>query len=217
VNALRKLFVRINRSSLRERSLLFVAVISMLAMLWNQFLMAPLAGRRTVLALTLGEARERLAAANSGHGADSVADRYAELKAREAALGAALAATDVQLLDAQAGMIAPKDMTGVLSEVLGHQQGLTLVLLRNLPVESLLPPAGGQSASAPSIAMGPYLHPVELILRGDYLHVLAYLRELESRPWGFQWRRFELSTTDAGTLYRIEFTTLSMQSNWLGV
>ncbi len=217
MNALRRLIVRINRASLRERGLLFVAAISLLAMLWNQLLMAPLAGRRTALALSLEDARQHLVADNSGHLPDSLAARYAELKTREAALGAALATTDLQLLDAQTGMIAPKDMMGILSEVLGHQQGLTLVLLRNLPVESLLPSAAVQSGSPPPIAMGPYLHPVELVLRGDYLHVLAYLQELESRPWGFQWRRFELTTTETGTEYHIEFTTLSMQPNWLGV
>jgi hypothetical protein len=65
--------------------------------------------------------------------------------------------------------------------------------------------------------MGPYLHPVELVVGGSYLNVLAYLQELESHPWGFQWRRFEFSTTADGPQYRIEFTTLSMQSNWLGV
>jgi len=56
-----------------------------------------------------------------------------------------------------------------------------------------------------------------LIVRGGYLNVLSYLQDLESHPWGFQWRRFEFTTTADGPQYRIEFTTLSMQSNWLGV
>ena len=57
----------------------------------------------------------------------------------------------------------------------------------------------------------------QLIVRGGYLNVLSYLQDLESHPWGFQWRRFEFTTTADGPQYRIEFTTLSMQSNWLGV
>jgi hypothetical protein len=58
---------------------------------------------------------------------------------------------------------------------------------------------------------------VELVVRGGYLNVLSYLKALEAKPQGFQWRRFELSTTDTGIEYRIEFTTVSMESNWLGV
>jgi MSHA biogenesis protein MshJ len=108
-------------------------------------------------------------------------------------------------------------MVAVLTEVLQHQKGLTLVLLRNLPVEPLLPPIAQSQGVSASAAMGPYLHPAELVLRGNYLDVLAYLQELESRPWGFQWRRFEFTTSADGPEYRIEFTTLSMQSNWLGV
>jgi hypothetical protein len=46
--------------------------------------------------------------------------------------------------------------------------------------------------------VGPYLHPVELVVRGDYLNVLAYLKELEAENWGFQWRRFELSLERRG-------------------
>lgn len=214
MKALPTVIARINRASLRERGLIFLAAMALLAMLWNQFVMKPLANRRTAIASSLGDARKRLASASAP---DSLADRYSELKLREAALSAAIADADSQLHQAQAGMIAPKEMLGVLTDVLGHQKGLTLVLLHNLAVEPLFPPVVGKSGAHSPTGMDPYLHPVELILRGDYLNVLAYLTELEARPWGFQWRRFELTTTDGVPEYRIEFTTLSLQSNWLGV
>jgi MSHA biogenesis protein MshJ len=232
LKALQLIAARVNRASLRERALLFLAAVSVLVLLWNLALMAPLAVRRAALAQTLDEIRQRLATMGSGEDPDSPAARYAAAKTREAALSGAVAAADAQLLAAQAGMIAPRQMVAVLTDVLGHQQGLTLVLLHNLAVEPLLPPpavapSAGPSAAAPSgatpgrtappVELGPYLHPVELVLRGEYLHVLAYLQELESRPWGFQWRRFEYTMTADGPEFRIEFTTLSMQSNWLGV
>jgi MSHA biogenesis protein MshJ len=216
VKAIGTMIAKINRASLRERGLLFLAAVAVLAMVWNHFVMRPLTDRRMAIANSLADAREGRASASSGHD-PGLADRFAALKLREAALGAAIAAADAQLRHAQAGMIAPKEMLGVLTEVLGHQKGLTLVLLHNLPVEPLFAPASGQSGAPSPTGMDPYLHPIELILRGDYLNVLAYLEELESRPWGFQWRRFELTTTDGAPEYRIEFTTLSMQSNWLGV
>ena len=238
-NPLGTTFARINRASLRERALLFVAASGLLALAWNYAILGPLNARRTAFAQSLEEVSERLAAAVPGQGHDGVVEQYALLKAQEAALASGIVLVDVELKDAQAGMIEPTEMANVLADVLSRQKDLTLVLLRNLAVEPLLPPIVPASApvaaaqapmspASPSIAavssgpaprseMGPYIHPVELIVRGNYLSVLRYLQELESRPWGFQWRRFEFTTTVDGPQYRIEFTTLSMQSNWVGV
>jgi MSHA biogenesis protein MshJ len=218
VKALRNINARINRASLRERALLFVAAMGLLAIFWNKVFLTPLAARRTALSVSLDEVRQGLSATSLPQGQDGVVEQYAVLKSREAALASGIAIADAQLRDAQLGMIPPRQMVAVLTDVLGHQKDLTLILLRNLAVEPLLPPmAKTQAGSTPAADMGPYLHPVELVVRGNYLNMLAYLQELESRPWGFQWRRFEFTTTDDGPQYRIEFTTLSMQSNWLGV
>jgi MSHA biogenesis protein MshJ len=152
-----------------------------------------------------------------GEGPSGLVEQYGVLKAREAALAAGIAAADTQLRSAELGMIGPTQMMTILGDMLGRQKELTLVLLRDLPVETLLPPLpAGPPGSTPA-PESPYVHPVELVVRGGYLHVLSYLEDIESRPWSFQWRRFEFSTTDEGPQYRIEFTTLSMQPNWLGV
>jgi MSHA biogenesis protein MshJ len=216
VNRLIATIARINRASLRERALVFVAASGLLALAWNYAVLAPLAARRAAFARSLEEVSERLAAANPAQG--GLVEQYAVLKSREAALAAGIAVVDRELKEAQAGMIEPDQMAPVLADVLSRQKDLTLVLLRNLAVEPLLPPiAPPTSGPLPHTEMGPYIHPVELIVRGNYLSVLSYLQELESRPWGFQWRRFEFTTTADGPEYRIEFTTLSMQSNWVGV
>jgi MSHA biogenesis protein MshJ len=218
VKALYDISARINRASLRERALLFVAALGLLAIFWNKVFLTPLAARRTALSASLEEVQQGLSATSLAQGQNGVVEQYAVLKSREAALAGGIAAADAQLRDAQLGMIPPRQMVAVLTDVLGHQKDLTLVLLRNLAVEPLLPPIAKTQPGSPSaVDMGPYLHPVELVVRGNYLNMLAYLQELESRPWGFQWRRFEFTTTPDGPQYRIEFTTLSMQSNWLGV
>jgi MSHA biogenesis protein MshJ len=198
--------------------LLFTASLAMLAMVWNHFFLMPLTARRDAVSLSLDEIRQRQSATGQAQGQNGVVEQFGILKAREAALAAGIASADAELRDAQLGMIAPTQMVTVLTDVLSRQKNLTLVVLRNLPVESLLPPLpAGPPGSAPTPEAGPYLHPVELIVRGSYLNVLSYLQDLESHPWGFQWRRFEFTTTADGPQYRIEFTTLSMQANWLGV
>ncbi|MGA2776817.1 MAG: hypothetical protein ABSF94_04615 [Steroidobacteraceae bacterium] len=216
------LLARINRASLRERALLFAAAVAVISMLWYQIVMLPLEARRAVIAKSIDELHSSSSVDAAGRATDSVAARYGELKSRDIALTKAVADADAQLGEMQRGMIEPKEMVKVLTTVLERQKNLHLVLLRNLPVQPLLKPAEKSDKSdkadeAPVADVGPYLHPVELVLRGDYLNVLAYLKELESQNWGFQWRRFELVSSDEGAEYHIQFMTLSMESNWLGV
>lgn len=237
---------KINRATLRERALIFVAGVAAIAVLWNQLLMTPLSLRRVMLAQSLDDIRAHAKILSATNPIDEAAARYASLKSRELALNHAISQADEDLASAQNGLIEPTRMVSVLTDVLQRQKGLTLLRLRNLPVQSVLMPpvkaeaatddtgAGGTDAAAKPEAQGaqsgvagkpgsaqadsgPYLHPVELVVRGSYLDVLAYLKDLEAQPWGFQWRRFEFVTTEEGSEYRIEFTTLSMASNWLGV
>jgi MSHA biogenesis protein MshJ len=217
VKALQNLLLRVNRLSLRERGLIFAAGVAVLSMTWFQLIIRPLQQRQAEIAQSLDDIGARLSRGADGRGDDGVAAEYASLKSREIAMGSAVAATEAELHDAQRGMIEPKQMVDVLTDVLQHQKDLTLVLLRNLPVQPLLPAVADPKTGQATTAGGPYLHPVEIVVRGDYLNVLAYLRALESRPYGFQWRRFELASTDDGPEYRIQFMTLSMQPNWLGV
>ena len=220
------LLARINRASLRERALLFAAAIAAISMVWYQLVMQPLESKKTAIANSVDEMRTSASLNSSANANDLVAERYAELKSRDLALTKAIADADAQLSDMQRGMIEPKEMVKVLTAVLERQKSLHLVLLRNLPVQPLLKPVEKidksdrqDKSDKPDEAadVGPYLHPVELVVRGDYLNVLAYLRELEAENWGFQWRRFELVSSEQGPEYHIQFMTLSMESNWLGV
>jgi MSHA biogenesis protein MshJ len=232
MNRLRRLLARIDRASLRERILLFSAAALTLTMLWYHFAMTPLELRRARLDLQLSQMRAPGGAGTAP--APDVASEFAGRMARETALRAAIAEADHDLMDARRGMIPPNDMVQVLTTVLKQHNGLSLVMLRNLPAEPLLPPLAPNALAAPTAAAGapdasaapgidadrdggPYVHPVELVLQGDYLDVLAYLRALESQSSGFQWRRFEYAGRGDAPEYRIEFATVSMDSNWLGV
>lgn len=210
------LLTRINRASLRERGLLFGASLLILVSVWQQALMRPLDARRVRLAAELADSQDRLKRPAGAGGSAGVADAYVELRTRELSLTRAIESADQSLADAQRGMIAPRQMVEVLTDVLARQGRLQLVLLRNLPVEALLAQPK-EDATAAGDSGGPYSHPIELVLRGNYLDVLGYLRELETAQQGFQWRRFEYTTGEAGPEYRLQFTTLSMDSNWLGV
>jgi MSHA biogenesis protein MshJ len=203
---------RVNRASLRERGLLFAAGVLVLVTLWQQGLMGPLDARRARLEGSLNAALKHPGDA----GTDGLADEYVSLRTRELALEQEIGAVDGELQEAERSLVSPQQMVAVLTDVLKAQTRLQLVQLKNLPVQSLEAAATSTASAAPD-GVGPYLHPVELVVRGGYLDVLSYLQALEASPWAFQWRRFEFTTDEAGPAYRIQFLTLSMDPTWIGV
>ena len=86
---------------------------------------------------------------------------------RNRALQERLAALEAELNSAAQGYVPPERMTEMLRELLAAQQGLKLVSLANLPVESLSQPAGAKPGAPIAIDdRGPFLHPVEMVVAG---------------------------------------------------
>jgi MSHA biogenesis protein MshJ len=132
--------------------------------------------------------------------------------AEEAQLKGVLRATDTKIAAASAELLPPRKMVEVIHDVLKHHPGVVLVSLKNEAVRPLVTPAEGQAAGAP------YVHPVELIVEGSYLDVLAYLRSLEALPWQLHWQSLELKAQRYPlNRVRIELNTISMEKEWLGV
>ncbi len=264
--------VRFDRMSLRERLLVFGALLVGVLLLWQSMLMEQLGRREQGLSVELKDLQESVSRLSRVTEAVASKDPTSTAMKRLQEREQALAAIDAKLAGESAGLIAPAQMVEVIHDVLRHQQGLTLVSLHNLPVRSLVPetkatgasegqanatstqradgegasagaasgnaaqpadesvdavskPAGsaqlnagpdpGQSAS--SIA-GPYLHPVELVIEGRYLDIVAYLHALEGLPWHFYWRVLELETKQYPlNRVRIELSTVSLDKEWIGV
>ena len=110
-------------------------------------------------------------------------------------------------------------MTEMLRELLAAQHGLMLVSLANMPVESLSPPAGETPGGPIAIDnRGPFLHPVEMVVQGDYASVVAYLRALEAMPWRIRWQQVELTAGDyPQNRVRIVIGALSLSRYWMTV
>lgn len=213
---------RINGLSLRERVLVFGAGVALVVVAWQVLLMDPLSARLKSAEQRLSETSGRTELlATAGAQGDP---RLAGL-ARQRALRERLAALDAQLQGASGGYVPPQKMVELLQQLLSSQRALKLVRLRNLPVEALLPAAGsaeagagGAVAPAPAVAAasGPFIHPVEVVVEGDYLAIVAYLRALEKLPWRVQWRRLDLEVGEYPlNRVRIEIGTVSLTREWL--
>ena len=124
---------------------------------------------------------------------------------------------DHGLEGATAGLIAPKEMTQVLEQVLKKAKHLTLHALRSLPPEGVKVPGRdlGSSAQTP---ISVYRHGVELELSGSYLDTLYFLENLEDLPWHFFWDRIEFVTEPSSQGHvKLRLYTLGLEQDWIGV
>jgi MSHA biogenesis protein MshJ len=240
--ALDAMLVRFDRLSLRERLLIFVGSLAVAIIVWQVQFMDRLNVKEKSLTSELTGLQESVASMSRATQVVASVDRTAaalkQLQERQKSLDA----INAKLTAESAGLIPPAQMVQVIHDVLRHQDGLTLVTLRNLPVRSLVPETknvagaaegnagaspvqhadveGSASAALPATAAdsGPYLHPVELVIEGRYLDIVAYLRALEGLPWRFYWRVLQLETkTYPLNRVRIELSTLSLDKEWIGV
>ena len=195
--------------SLRERAMVVLALLALAIALWDTYLMDPLRRARVGLEAELSNASTYGVTATS---ADVSDPRQVSIK-RAGELQTQLATLDSQLKSSARGFVSADRMIEVLHDVLDRQGRLDLVSIRNLPVTSLVPPAEAGAAPQP-----PYVHSIELVVDGQYSDVLDYLGELEALPWKFRWTSLDLSTAGyPRNRVRIELSTLSLDSTWLGV
>ena len=222
---------RINHLSLRERAMVFAAGVAVLGMAWQNLLMDPLTRRAHNAQQQLQGVRERLEAADLAvrTAAQSPAVMAA---ARNRALEERLAQLNAELSTAAQGYVAPERVANLLGELISRQQGLTLISLRNLPVQSLSLDAeagragstaganAGASAGANAAARdrGPFLHPVEVIVSGDYASIVRYLQSLEQVPFRLHWERLELQVERyPANRVRLVIGALSLSRDWMSV
>jgi MSHA biogenesis protein MshJ len=202
----RKLARRFDRLSLRERLLITAAVLGVIFAGFNLLVLNRLEARKSQLSAQLNEIVDGIngtAAALSGEGSGA---GMGEL-VRARSLSERLERTSRELDSASAGLIPPQRMVQVIHDVLDQQQGVVLVSLRTLPPYPLLTDKPDD---------GPYVHAVDLVLEGQYLDVLAYLRALEGSRWHFYWQSIDL---DAGlrpkTQVRVRLGTVSARRDWI--
>jgi MSHA biogenesis protein MshJ len=220
----RPLVERLDGFSLRERALVFGAGVALLYVAWQSLLMDPLTVRAKVAEQHLADARRQMTMSEQ-IGAAVAHDPAVEAALRNGALAARLAALDSNLNSVAHGYVAPERMIELLRSLLSEQRGLTLVSLSNLPVESLsLPSASTPPSASKQAAMiapddrGPFLHPVEMVVEGDYGSVVVYLRALEALPWRIHWQRVELTAGDYPVnRVRIVIGALSLSRYWMSV
>jgi MSHA biogenesis protein MshJ len=209
-----RMLARFDALSLRERALVAGACLIGMVLLWFAVVFDPAAARQRSLSAELSTLQQSIQVTTQSIQETADADPTQIAQREETRLEAQLAEINTQLATKSAGLIPPERMVQVIHDVLSRQHGVTLVSLHNSPVTTLVPAASDHAAPAG----GPYVHPVEIVVEGTYLDVLAYLHALESLEWRFYWRLLELeSTAYPRNRVHIELSTLSLDKDWIGV
>ena len=209
--------------NLRERALVALAILGAAIYIWDGMFMESLRQARMALDSELATASASGFVAQS---ADLSDPRQVNLQ-RAAELQTQMQNLDARIADTASGFVSSQRMIEVLHDVLDRQGRLELVSIRNLPVVSLAPPrvadeTEGPTPALPTVDTGlglpPFVHPIEIVIDGQYADIVAYLEALEALPYKFRWSSLELVTTGyPRNRVRIVLSTLSLDSTWLGV
>ena len=95
--------------------------------------------------------------------------------------------------------------------------------LSQAPVPDAAATRGGTAAKPAADAggvkdRGPFLHPVEIVVEGDFASVVSYLRAVEGLPWRIQWRSLELVAGDyPQNRVTLVIGALSLSRDWMSM
>jgi MSHA biogenesis protein MshJ len=214
---LRDLMDRYDQLSLRERVIVLIATLLLIALIWDSAFMGPLDKERKAhmqqidaLSAEVSGLEQSIEALVEQGAANPAPDHKAVVES----LNAEIAEIDRRLAGATSGLIDPKEMAHVLEQVLARAERLTLQGLRTMPPQAVVAPNAQTGAAAAQI----YKHGVELELTGSYLDTLYFLQQLEALPWRFFWDHVEYTVEQhpRGRL-KLRLYTLGLEEGWIGV
>ncbi|CAN5894939.1 N/A [soil metagenome] len=234
---------KIDALSLRERAILFIVSAIAIVFLVNHFLIEPQFARQKKLSDNMKQDQVQMSALLAEIGQRSASknvDPDAENKQKLLRAQQTLKAIEDSLQSLQKNLVRPEKMAGLLDGILRRNRSLQLVSLKSQPVVSVTDvmndpvgkpvtgaalagavakPAAGTNVSqsgAAALNGNIYKHEVEIVLQGNYLDMLAYLRELESLPEQVYWSSAQMNvdTYPKATL-TLNLFTLSLDKKWL--
>lgn len=215
---------RLDALSLRERVMVFAAVMAaLLAMVYTLMLEPEMIRQRRTASAILQKHSEmkafeaqvtKLLASRAQDPDRAERERLAQLRRELGEFEARIAAEERKFT-------APAQMRAVIEGLLGRNRGVSLVEMKSLAISTIAmaaKPAAKPPAKPAAAERLIYRHGLELTVSGAYLDLLAYVRELEQLPTQLYWGALEL---DAAAYPKVSLKltvyTLSLDRAWLSV
>lgn len=209
---------RFDAAPLRQRVLLFVALVLAVAFLVETALIGPLRERHKRLGAQIALNQKEGASLDAALQALTDRNRVhpdVRLRERQAALQEQVAQVNARILQEGQRFTPPERMRGALEEMLRANPRLALLELRTLPAVALAEAGAANGAAA---RPGLYRHGMELTLAGTYLDFYDYLRMLEKLPTQLYWGRAELTVAQhPSSVLKLTVYTVSLDAAWLVV
>jgi len=202
---------------LRERILLLVCVVIVMVFLLNLLVLEPASRQREQARSEMSQLQTEI---------DALTIRGAEVEARRAndpdkknreklmALEQEWRQLNQNLQTNIVTLVPPQEMSDLLKSLLTQEKKLKLIRLENLPPEALsLEQSKDDKNAQPKI----YRHRLQMEFLGDYLTLLAYLKQLEELPRSLVWEEVEVETLKyPQAKVRLQVYTLSLTEGWIG-
>lgn len=223
---------RIDQRLLRERVLLFGAAALVVVLLWDVAVRTPTAARAANAADRIESLEARVTALRSSRDQMRATREELASKGPETALAQTreqLAAVDDALAERTLRVVSPAEMVRVLRDMLQADERLTLDALHNADAEPIISEqrpgaetraqrSGEEDVERATRMPRVYRHRVEVVARGEYFALLAYLQRLQGLHWQFQWDALHVEVVDYPTArVRVSLSTLSLAEGWIGV
>lgn len=208
---------RFNAQSLRERLLVALTLLTLLAYAWWSFFAEPM--MQTIEARQqenqridqqlkytrdiLREVRQRIATGI-----------YQQKEKQLVRLSEELAAVERQLRDETVELIDPEKMLQLMSQLIYSESRLKLLSFKRREVRPAIPRVDGEESAQPGI----FRHVLEIELEGKYVDILKYMQTLEGLDWKLLWDEIEIfSEKHPQIRLRLVMSTLSTRREWIGI
>ncbi len=214
-----------NERPVRERVLLTVtALVVVLFVGWELAVAPVMAGNDQLRShqVSLVDTRESLMEQQGLLKEQLASDPSQVLRNQLAARQQRLERLNDELAETTGRLIAPRAMVVLLRDMLAAQDKLELLgvdLMAPVPVfDRESRSAGDEDNKDETREPLLFAHDAEIVLRGGYMEVLAYLETLEAMDTRLGWVLLEYDSSDyPDNQVRIRVRTLSLDRAWLGV
>ncbi|MRX11681.1 hypothetical protein GJ697_28020 [Pseudoduganella sp. FT25W] len=223
-----KLSTRLDAMTLRERAMVFAAVVAAILFLIYTVSAEPLLKRQDALRTQIKQQQNQIAGIDMeivGKAQGFNADPDAATRAQLGAVRNEIDATSSSLMAVQKGLVAPDKIAPLLEHLLQGNGRLKLLSMKTLPVAGLnesvqsaapaaTPAADKAAAAKPRELL--YRHGVEIVVQGSYLDMVSYMQALETLPVQLFWGKARLDAEQyPNSRLTLTLYTLSLDQKWM--
>lgn len=211
--------VQIDKRTLRERGLIFIALMTIIFAFWKAFIFDKIFGSQESLTQNL-KVMERTIQQLQGQltdvSRDIRSDPITKLQQEIRAVDVQNKRLDNQLAELTKQLIPPVEMTHLLQGMILEKEGIEFIRIENLPEIPLFSQEQIQGNEADIAKFQVYKHPLLIEFKANYQNTRAFIQELEALPWNIRWDEFnyQVEAYPYATV-KIVVETLSLDKSWI--